>query len=179
MGHTTALARVGGPLHVDDPSRDWDGLKGGRIDFSQKSNQCSLAPGMSEVELRFFVEDATVCPYGPQTNCAVPSGELFNTATGHYETEAFYINLWTSDLQNNGFYHHLVNHEVGHAFGLKDGGPLAPDPGNLPCQASIMHDMFYGCPVNEEWPTGSDRVSVSEMIPVGSGITRSYNWFGP
>jgi len=51
-----------------------------------------------------------------------------------------------------------VNHETGHAFGLRDGGPTAPYPNqNTPCEGwtepgrSIMHDISYGCGTNETW----------------------------
>jgi hypothetical protein len=178
MAHADALARVAGPLRLDYPSGDWNGLKGGRVAFGQRDWQCSQPPGSAGIELKFYVENSTICPLGH--SCAFPDGEgRWNNVTGHNEYETFTILLLSTDLQDNGFYHHLINHETGHALGLKDGGPGEPDPGPIPCQASIMHDVFHGCSVDYDYPTNSDRVAVSEMIPVASGLGRSFNFFGP
>ena len=181
MQHADALARVAGPLRLDDPSNDWNGLKGGRVTFGQRDWQCSQPPGSAGIELKYYVENSTACSSGPQVSCALKDGEgRWNIVTGHNEYESFSIFLYATDLQNNGFYHHLVNHETGHALGLKDGGPNAPDPGPIPCEPSIMHDYHYGCSVNYDYPTFSDKVAVEEMIPVASStLGRSYHWFGP
>ena len=186
MAHADALARVAGPLRLDDPSNDWNGLKGGRVAFGQRENQCSQPPGSAGIELKYFVQNSTSCSFRaeprPQSSCPIGDGEpRFNNVTGHREFDSFTILLFAPDLQNNGFYHHLVNHETGHALGLQDGGTIeTADPGPIPCQDSIMHDMYHGCTVNYDYPTASDRVAVSEMIPVASStLGRSYHWFGP
>ena len=186
MAHADALARVAGPLRLDDPSNDWNGLKGGRVAFGQRDNQCSQSPGSAGIELKYFVENSTLCSFHgqprPQASCPFEDGEpRWNNVTGHREYESFTILLHAADLQDNAFYHHLVNHETGHVLGLQDGGPIeTADPGPIPCEPSIMHDYYHGCSVNYDYPTFSDRVAVEEMIPVGSStIGRSYHWFGP
>jgi hypothetical protein len=68
--------------------------------------------------------------------------------------------------------HNLVNHEVGHVFGLDDGGPGAPRPAwpdGDPCLDSIMHS--YGCSNNQgrEWPTDYDLNSVQYTVVPGGG----------
>ena len=63
MAHADALARVAGPLRLDDPSNDWNGLKGGRVAFGQRENQCSQPPGSAGIELRYFVQNSPICRY--------------------------------------------------------------------------------------------------------------------
>jgi len=71
----------------------------------------------------------------------------------------------------------LVNHELGHAFGLCDGGPdwpieyaprCANDTSYDDCVESIMHT--YGCGANfeREWPTAADRASVEALVPLAN-----------
>ena len=185
MQHADALSRVAGALRLDNPSNDWNGLKGGRVAFGQRDNQCSQPPGSVGIELRYYVQNSTVCTYQgqprPQNSCAIADGDVWNNVTGHTEFELFLILLHTPDLQDNSFYYHLVNHETGHALGLQDGGTIeTADPGPIPCQDSIMHNVYHGCSVNYDYPTFFDKVAVSEMIPVSSStIGRSYHWFGP
>ena len=139
---------------------------------------------LTGIQLGFFVRNVTTCPQGPQWSCATAVGAEYNIGTGHNEVFQYQIQLYATDFQDNAFYRHLVNHETGHALGLKDGGPRAQDPGPMPCQQSIMHDEAYdnpdpfGCLTNLDYPSSFDRVSVSEMIPVGSKLGRSLSFFG-
>ena len=189
MDHGNALSRVAGALYLDDPTRDWDGLKGSRINFVQNSNECWGIPLSQGVELRFFVyadeEMDMLCSVEVPDCSGTAEGEVFvgNTVNGHREHLRYVINLRESSLQNGSFYRGLVNHEAGHAFGLRDGGPTAPGVDNgSPCEdwvepgPSIMHS--YGCP-HETWPTAGDRTGVGKMIPVISGTPRSFSFFGP
>jgi len=83
----------------------------------------------------------------------------------------------------------LVNHEVGHAFGLRDGGPgikpWTPTPTSVPTptptatpawwwqcsdptlfpNGSIMHS--YDCS-EPDWPTAEDIAAVEAQVPAGS-----------
>ena len=172
--YVAARSRIAHTLYIDEPTKDWSGLKGNRIQFLETSEQCSQLPGISTVQLRFFIMNQLSAP-----GIAEPVGRVFNVRTGHTEAEKFYIDFRTQEFQDDQVYphNHLINHETGHAFGLDDGGPGAPRPGPVPCQLSVMHD--YGCPF-EDWPTLFDRTTVSEMIPVASStLGRSYHSFGP
>jgi hypothetical protein len=73
----------------------------------------------------------------------------------------------------------LVNHEIGHALGLCDGGPGAPSGGDGcgdwdwhdDCRDSIMH-TYSGDWWNPaewcfppQWPTHNDIETVQELVP--------------
>jgi len=58
MAHADALARVAGPLRLDYPSGDWNGLKGDRVAFGQRDWQCSQPPGSAGIELKYYVENS-------------------------------------------------------------------------------------------------------------------------
>jgi hypothetical protein len=69
----------------------------------------------------------------------------------------------------------LINHEVGHAFGLCDGGPgKPPDDPNcvpMPCYGDptigVMH--AHGCSARPDWPSGAERAAVESMVPPPEG----------
>lgn len=54
---------------------------------------------------------------------------------------------------------HLVNHESGHVFGLRDNDPY------VSCVYSIMHPSYYGCPGNGNpaWPSSNDFSTVTTI----------------
>lgn len=174
ISSSDAVNRIWGPLTQQNPAGDWHGIGGGRVAFSADTRPCYQIGGAA---IQFFVDiDGTGDPDFPN-EVQLPPPATFNGITDHKEYRVAWVYLRTADLQNNGFYRHIVNHETGHVLGLYDGGPTATVPGPDPCQSSIMHPDYYGCngmggwPDNgrPEWPSDSDRNSVLFMIPSGFG----------
>jgi len=96
----------------------------------------------------------------------------YNPLSGHNEYRKVNVQLLADDIADecdpyNPVHFcdtHVINHELGHVFGLADGeaGDCAP--------LSIMHNAGHGCPTNQWWPTYDpvavdDVESVRAMIP--------------
>lgn len=70
--------------------------------------------------------------------------------TPHQDYQFVYIHLDLDELERSG--DALVNHELGHAFGLADRGSY----GDYRCPGSIMHNGFYGCSYPSSAPSNLD-----------------------
>jgi len=94
-------------------------------------------------------------------------------ASGHQEYQ--WARVWIMPHTISG----SANHEVGHGFGLCDGGPGAPTnrpqcvawPQHDECMDSVMHsyDGFWpwqSCS-EPDWPSALDVSSVIGLVPVG------------
>lgn len=159
---TTARNRVKNTLRYDNTSSDWHALAPDsgsyRIYFEFETISCgSLSSGrLSQMRGRVYVQNTTsLCP-NPAYSCTLHYSSV-NTHGGatDYAYEKVFLN--TTQLNGTTFtYHHTVSHEFGHMLGLADGGSNG-------CTESIMHP-----PVCLEWPTSSDRTSVTN-------IAMSYN----
>jgi hypothetical protein len=192
--YKAAWYRIQDALYLKNPpGESWDGLEGGKIDFRPlHPSQWLFDYCTTGTEIIFNVKDdisSNCTSIENPAGCAKRFSPEENPASGHSdwydELDYGVIYLKTSSLLNDDFYAHLVNHEVGHLFGLADGGPnWPPPPGPTPpttayptpptptqnpwsCSPqSVMHS--YGC-TDWKWPTAADRQAVEVHIPNQGG----------
>ncbi len=158
---------------VLEDSRGWNGLT--YIDLYGKgvSFACTDPPSDADITTRrirmfFKVEDDVTSDCGAGhdgcENVFRPYDDPFSLHSPLPEYTYARIWLKTDNLQNEK--EHIVNHEVGHAFNLCDGGPQAPQQPctqNLGCTGSVMHD--YGCD-RESWPSALAKRRQTTSPPV-------------
>ncbi|MEX0683481.1 MAG: hypothetical protein WD904_04405 [Dehalococcoidia bacterium] len=213
IDYQTAWYRIGDALYyaVPDGEDSWDGLNNDKINFTfahhkeyEMLGQGCFAPPPADPlvwEIRIAVkDDVTSNCNGNSRGCAFRNGPMYGdpSTSGHsygeYQNSQIYIA--TGELLSDS-YLFIINHEVGHALGLADGGPDAPDEQNangtqipLPSQTqnplscspiSIMH--VYGCD-ETDWPSAVDRAALEFHIPNGqpaggggSGATANKGFF--
>jgi hypothetical protein len=143
---TQAMTALGTAL-----SSGYQGLGSWKVKLvGQPNYQCQGG----DDELRFIVGsdwDST-CGADPADNvsCAHASGTYVSHGN-HFDYG--YYNIY---IRDNHLYNHAINHESGHALGMRDGtgaGDCTP--------ASIMHSQSYGCSVSYSYPTSADQSSVT------------------
>ena len=149
------------------PHEDWHGTHWIQI---VNNGQCGGSPG--QPRLVFTIK--------PELSGGVPgrasyAGNYDDTASGHYnmgqlERTRTFIDLDADYLFQLDSAYSLINHEVGHAFGLCDGGPTYN--GSSTCQAlsycgGVMHS--YGCGAWLPWPNEFEHSSVESQVPGGAG----------
>lgn len=141
-------------LIYENPSGDCDGTANGKIDIwtetSAPCDQLSQAR-RNEIEIEYQIHDNTSAWCGSNVSCAVKAAPIYGL-TQHTDYRWYYLYIRTGAYTHSNFNRHfVVNHEIGHAFGLADGG----------CGVnSIMH---YGSGCYKDWPTNSDRSSVTSI----------------
>jgi hypothetical protein len=167
MAFSTALDRVKNTLRDGNPSSDWHGLAGNKILFSFNTARCSLLTSsqLSTMRMRVYVYDNNTanCFNNSNASCV----KHYSASGSHNgQTDWAYEKVFLKGSHVSGsafYYHHTIGHEFGHVFGLNDPSDCAA--------TSIMHSAYYGC-TDHEWPTSSDRTSVTN-------IANSYNppWY--
>lgn len=169
-GSTTqslAYTRIKATLMEHNPGGDWHGIGTGRVSFNPNGGvPCPDDPERATRDIEFEVGNYGCPQYSdPNVSCALNVSPYFDSASGH--TELLYSNIQMKTTHVTGalaLYHHAINHELGHTFGLRDGDGT--------CPGSIMHSAAYGCgpSSNIEWPAAIDINSVVALMPeVGSG----------
>lgn len=154
-----ALDRVKNTLRYGNPSSDWHALAGNRIYFEFENLSCgSLTSNQfTNIKMRVYVKNDT-SPTSVCGNANVSCVKHYNpvhTHNGYTDYGYQVVYLKTSHINSSAFwYHHTIGHEFGHTLGLAD---------PINCAAtSIMHSGYYGC-TDYEWPTTSDRTSVTNV----------------
>lgn len=142
-----------------------EGVSNPRFRFVGSAKDCSQTADPN-IEI-----DITVAPCftveGAGYSCAEPFAQVgFNDFTGHYEFRRYSVMIWADHWNPPSDKVFFINHELGHVFGLSDGGPdVFPgvDPGDPPCPdpPSIMHT--YGCD-RPRWPSVDDFDSVRDEV---------------
>jgi hypothetical protein len=174
IGHDDARNRIRNTLYTGG-TNDWDGIEWVRFQDQTLINVCPAPHSAQPIRIYFYVVNnvnPTYCQPTPQSpdpaGCAKTTFPYEDIQSGHfgydppqYEYRAYRIYIETGPLTNSTNF--IVNHETGHALGLRDGGPGYDGTG---CTGSVMHS--YGCS-NEPWPSQADRNSVESLVPPGAG----------
>lgn len=196
VSHTTAFNELLERLfNQADFARDWDRIR--NVDIVPLWGECPLDFNdifqELQYEIRFYikadVQNECGNPPFDVEGCADRKRHITDPQAPHEPKEEWHIyNLWIES--DNLYGGSTVNHEVGHALGLRDGGPElpTPTPTSVPtptptatptwwgqCTGSIMHS--YGCD-EPEWPTAADIASVESLTPAGSGEWHNWNFQG-
>lgn len=168
--HSNALSSVNRALFSTGIPR-WDlatlsdGTTNARIDIYHKPNACSSYSQTvrNTIDFEFHVRssNAGVPACGADdVSCVTFDRPLRSPSGSHYDYDWSYVFLDANHLGSN----QLINHEVGHVFGLMDGGPYS-GTWDTSCSVSIMHLPYYGCPNNNfSKPTDNDIRSVRSII---------------
>lgn len=156
---STARTRVNNTLRYDNPSSDWHALANNRIYFDVNTIYCGnmTLSQLADMKMRVYVKDdpTSDCYNVPNVSCVRAFSPVI-THNGYTDYAYYKVFLRTSHINGTAFwYHHTIGHEFGHTLGLAD--PVNCD------WDSIMHSSFYGCPTSFEWPTSSDRTSVTNI----------------
>ncbi len=179
MDLSVAASRITNTLMWDNSMLDWhrlqNNLKGLNIFFSGTSTSCDQLQNRSLVAIEYGIRDGGV---GGLSNAGAFGESVYNPYHNHFDWTRFTVTLATNhvdgtftvlnsqgQLTSEAGWHHVINHETGHVFNLKDG------PGSYNCPDSIMHSKHYGCTVDREWPSDGDKNSVSSIIPDPSGLS--------
>lgn len=186
MDFTTAWSRIHDTLTIDNPSENWNVLQGGKVQWiGGGPTPCDEQPSRTFFDIEYWVRDDTTGPI-PQgcggTSCAWPHGDYtYDPLVDHSEYQYYTVRFKTAHINHadpGGAYkpwHHAINHETGHVLGLKDPDYIGDCPESQGGEASVMHSQFYyGCTVNLEWPSASDRASVQSEIPPPSPIANGF-----
>jgi len=153
IGHDEARTKIKDTLYTGG-TNDWDGIKWVTFQDQTLFNECPV-PGFNQLMRIYFRIEGDVTPEcGTGTaGCALRDFGYDDPDSGHYgfdppqyEYHGFYVFIETDNLRNETA--HIVNHEVGHALGLRNG---EPDD----CTGSVMHSL--GNCADEPWPSDSDR----------------------
>lgn len=148
-------------------NNDWDGITFVRFQGQTLSNPCPFPTRDQPVRIYFRIrDDLTGLCTSSEDGCARRDFEYDDPISGHFgigqpEFLVFYIYISTNALTSET--EHIINHEVGHALGLSDGGP---DYDDSSCTGSVMHS--YGC-ADEPWPSNADRRSVEGLVIANGG----------
>lgn len=168
--HATALSSVNRALFSTGTPR-WDlatlsdGSTNARIDIYGKPNRCSsyAQSERNKIDFEFHVRssNAGVPACGSDdVSCVTFDLPVRSPSGSHYDYEWSYVFLDANHLGSN----QLINHEVGHVFGLMDGGPWS-GTWDTSCSVSLMPLPYYGCPNNNfSKPTDNDIRSVRTVI---------------
>lgn len=156
-----ALFRTGTPSwHLATKS---SGTTNVRVDIRVKRSSCSSysQTERNKIDFEFHIRSSNAgipaCG-GDDISCVVHDNWVLSQSGSHYDAEWAYVYLDSGHLGSN----HLINHEVGHVFGLMDGGANLGTGCSPP---SIMHIPYYGCPANNfQKPTDYDIDSVRAII---------------
>lgn len=143
----------------------WDLTGNGRIDLWISSSPCPDYPNDYGYDLRF---EARANGNGGYSTAYGTYPLYSNGQILHYGQ--FLITLKTSHINGTvDSQHATINHEMGHAFGLKDPPDASGDPSENMCTrggwyfgSSVMHQFAtYGCPSGYIWtPTVYDKDTV-------------------
>lgn len=142
---------------------DWDGTGSNAIDFrvddTYCQNQTAAEDAATELEYHGY-PNGTICGGGNGVSCAVAYDTYYTPGgPGHARYYWAYLNSVDIAGSSEQNWHHIVNHETGHMFGLAD-----PSYGSCLGDDSVMHSQFYGCAYTRYWPTSQDRSSVTALI---------------
>ena len=186
IGLASAQAYVRAVLDISSPD-GWDGTKFVDVRGYMRPQPCPdlpvEEPAFFTLRLHYLIRnDWDEDPCGDQSDgCQVMRYAYDDPESGHYQQGQFEWRVGLMHMDTpalKGEPAHIINHESGHAFGLRDGGPGAPGPSpHLPptpihgglCTGSVMHS--YGCGPDEDlaFPTLADRVGVEDLVPSASG----------
>lgn len=166
--HSSALASVNRALFSTgiprwDLATKSDGTTNTRIDIYGKPNRCSSYSSAvrNTIDFEFHVRtsNAGIPACGSDDiSCVVHDLPVRAPSGSHSDYEWAYVYMDSDHLDSN----QLLNHEVGHVFGLRDGGP---NLGTGCTPPSLMHLPYYGCPQNNfSKPTDYDISSVRTII---------------
>jgi hypothetical protein len=165
------LDRLDDTLFDLRPSSDWDDYPGGRIEFDWISSIECYDMGIAEFvsqDIYFFFNDSattdSICQGAVQA-CVYSVGQYWTHAgTRWYPAYQAYHN----NVASQGRRRHVINHELGHIFGLGD-----PFAGNCTPKRSVMHsfpysdsqaDACYGSNFRAfTWPMARDHAKVDEI----------------
>ncbi|HEY0601582.1 MAG TPA: hypothetical protein VGD58_01665 [Herpetosiphonaceae bacterium] len=137
-----------------DPNKYWDGTGNYRIDLWKTSAPCNSYGDRSWIEMEYYLVYNGPYVSGCGGSTCVIHDQFVNQTNGnhaHAKVSRAWIRWYTISYGNDTEIRRAMNHESGHIFGLLD-------PGG--CEASIMHNQYYGCPYSNWWPSSSDFASV-------------------
>lgn len=156
-------------MAYDNASQDYHGLR--HITYTVPRRNCGDPQPPQEI-IFFLHGDGCFFAFPldqyRDRSCMNHDLPYFDIGVAHNERGLARLWLDDDDIEDVDRAHETVNHELGHAFGLEDGGPEnplnPPDPNYMPtpCTGSVMH--IYGCD-HADWPTAEDRESVEGLVP--------------
>lgn len=154
---STAKTRIENTLRYDNTSSDWHRLASDRVYFYVYTSSCTEASMPASTRMWVVVKDS---PSGidecnaSNSSCTLHLGSpTVHNGYSDYPKEKIYLK--TSHINGTtAAYHHVINHEFGHALGLIDG--IQPCD---PAVVSVMFPSYYcgGSFTDLEWPSTTDR----------------------
>ena len=160
------ISNINHALYIDPPSdQTWDAtsfdsVRGGwRVWlYGHLSAPCQNLPlaERGPIKIEYWLADDNTYACGIVKCNKAMGSTVYIDEMGHNAFQFYYLYLyapWVNNEEFPGYYRHQVNHETGHALGMADGDGTCPD--------SVMHERFYGCPTDRDYPSAGDKAGLA------------------